>query len=141
MMTTSITTTLNHPTLESVQQAFNHWRSHRGQDKTIPEYLWKQVSQILPHYRQQKILSTLRLNHYQLRKHLDSIPRYQPLLKKVADTHQQPVTPTSPFIKTMLPATLPQGYQVEWQRADGAKLTISQLDATGLNLLMQRWEE
>jgi len=60
----------------------------RGQDKKIPEYLWKQVSQILPHYRQQKILSTLRLNHDQLRQNLDSIPRYQPLLKKVTDTQQ-----------------------------------------------------
>ena len=74
MTITSIATTPNHPTLESVQQAFNHWRSNRGQDKTIREYLWKQVSQILPHYRQQRILSTLRLNHYQLRKNLDSIP-------------------------------------------------------------------
>src|SRR5271155_1953223 len=101
-MTTSITTTLNHPTLESVQQAFDHWRNNRGQDKKIPEYLWEQVSQILPYYRQQKILSILRLNHYQLRKNLNSIPRYRPLSKKVADTQQQSTSvsvTTSPFVK------------------------------------------
>lgn len=140
-MTLSIaTTSKQHPTLESVQQAFNHWRNNRGQAKKIPEYLWKQVSQILPHYRQQKILSTLRLNHDQLRQNLDSIPKYQSLSKEVTDTQPQPTTSTSPFIKAVLPASTPQGYQVEWQRPDGAKLVISQLDTIGLDMLIQQWE-
>ena len=143
-MTTSNATTLNHPTLESVQHAFDHWRNNRGQDKKIPEYLWKQVSQILPHYRQQKILSTLRLNYYQLRQNLSSIPRCQPLSKKLTDTQEQPAdlsVATSPFVKVILPTSTPQGYHVEWQRPDGAKLIMTQLDAAGLSILMQQWEK
>ena len=134
-----------HPTLESVQQAFNDWRNNRGLSKKIPEHLWKQVLQILPHYRQKTILSTLRLNHYQLRKNLDSIPSYQPLSKDLGNK-QHPLTDvstsTSPFVKAIFPepASHSPGYQIEWQRQDGAKLTISQLDAAGLHVLIQCWE-
>lgn len=144
-MTINSAITGNRPTLESVQEAFNHWRNNRGQDKKIPDYLWEQALQILPRYRQQKILSTLRLSHYQLRKNLNSIPRYQPPSKKIADTQEESADvsaiTTSPFVKTILPAPTPQGYQIEWHRSDGAKLTMSQLDAAGLSVLMQRWEK
>ena len=136
---TATTISIDNLTLESVQANFNHWRENRGQDKKIPDFLWQQVSKILPHYPQRQILSTLKLSHYQLRKNLNLVPKHQPLTQ--TSTTQQPSieeTSTS-FVKAFLPASVDQAYHVEWQKVDGSKLIISQLDAAGLNVLMQNW--
>ena len=130
----------NNLTLESVQDAFNHWRSVRGHEKKIPDYLWQQVSKIMPHYRQCKILTALRLNHYQVRKNLNLIQNQQ-CSKQTLAKKQPPVQPSSSFVKAFLPTSTDHPYQVEWQRCDGNKLTITHLDVPGLSLLIQNWRE
>ena len=72
-MTTNTQIHLDHLTLDSVKQAFDNWRKKPQREKAIPLDLWRQVVQLIPHYRQRQILKTLRLNHAQLRKHLDLI--------------------------------------------------------------------
>lgn len=136
-------------TLESVQQAFDHWRNARGHDKKIPDYLWQQVAKIIPHYRQNQILLTLRLSHGQLHRNTSHrltspLPAPSPSLKPTMTAPEKPQTTDAPspaFVKTFLP-TSPESassYHVEWQRPDGAKLTITQLDAAGLCVLVEHW--
>lgn len=136
-----ITTTqqhLGHLSLDAVKQAFDHWRSHKGSENKIPDSLWQQVVQLVPHYRQRRILHTLRISHSQLRRRLDSIP------KKPSGTQPIESTPPSqlpsPFVKAFLPPTAEQTYQVEWQRPDGAQLIIKNLDSAGLTILIQHWK-
>lgn len=125
-------------TLESVRDAFNHWRSARGHEKKIPDYLWQQVSKIMPYYRQCKILTALRLNHYQIRKNLNLI-QPQSFSKQKTAKKQPIIQAPSSFVKAFLPTSTDHSYQVEWQRSDGNKLTITHLDAPGLSLLIQNW--
>jgi len=137
-MTTTTRIHSDHVTLDSVKQAFDDWRNQRGREKAIPPDLWRQVVQLVPHYRQRHLLKTLRLNHAQLRKHLDSITQ------RSSDTHRVEQTPSaqppSPFVKAFLPPAADQTYQVEWQRPDGAQLIIKNLDSTGLSTLIQHWK-
>lgn len=149
---THITTanTATHPfTLESVQRAFDHWRNAPGREKKIPESLWQQVAEILPHYRQKKILTTLRLNHAQLYKNLN-LPSPQPLSSSPslsqktrisAKKQQKTVLPPPAFAKAFLPTSTDQApaYHVEWKRPDGTQFTVTQLDTAGLRLLIENW--
>ena len=133
------TISIDNLTLESVETNFSHWRENRGQDKKIPDFLWQQVSEILTHYPQHQILSTLKLSHYQLKKNLILISKYQPLTQ-TSTTRQSSIEETSTsFVKAFLPASVDQAYHVEWQRVDGSKLIISRLDVAGLNVLIQNW--
>jgi hypothetical protein len=136
-------------TLESVQQAFHHWRNSPNRNKKkIPEYLWRQVEKILPHYRQCQILTALSLNHKQLHRNINVTPTSALSAPTAASADRtkpkepQPSAAPSPaFVKTFLP-TSPESassYHVEWQRPDGAKLTITQLDAAGLRVLVEHW--
>lgn len=139
-MMTNTQVHLDHLTLDSVKQAFNDWRNKPEREKAIPLDLWQQVVQLIPHYKQRHILKTLRLNHAQLHRHLDS------LTQPSSDTHSvkqpasvaPPPTPTKAFVKAFLP-TADQTYQVEWQRPDGAQLIIKNLDSIGLSTLIQHW--
>jgi hypothetical protein len=135
----SINTSVSeHMTLDSVKQAFDHWRSHKGNDNKIPDSLWQQVLQLIPHYRQRRILNTLHISHAQLRRHLPSVPRMPEVHTSVQST-PTPQLP-SPFVKAFLPsAAEQQTYQVEWQRPDGARLTVNNLDSAGLTTLIQQW--
>jgi hypothetical protein len=137
-MTTTSQQPSGHLTLDSVKQAFDHWRSHKGNDNKIPDSLWQQVIQLVPHYRQRRILNTLHLNHAQLRRRLHSVPQMPEAYPPVQST-PTPQLP-SPFIKAFLPSTAEQHtYQVEWQRPDGARLTVNNLDSPGLTTLIQQW--
>src|SRR3989337_4392261 len=136
---TATTISIDNLTLESVQANFNHWRENRGQDKKIPDFLWQQISKILPHYPQYKILDTLKLNHYQLRKNLNLIQKYQRLTQTSTVQHPCIKETAPPFVKAFLPISVDQTYHVEWQKVDGSKLIISHLDVAGLNMLMQNW--
>ena len=133
------TAAIDNITLESVQKAFNHWRSVPGHQKKIPEYLWQQVEKIIPHYRQCKILSALKLGHHQLRKNLNSTVMSQRASIQVSDKKQPVIQTTSPFVKAFLSPPESRLYQVEWQRPNGDKLTITHLDTPGLSLLIQNW--
>ena len=137
-MTTTSQQPSGHLTLDSVKQAFDHWRSHKGNDNKIPDSLWQQVIQLIPHYRQRQILNTLRISHSQLRRHLDSIPP-KPSGTPPVQSMPSPQLP-SPFVKAFLPPVAEQAYQVEWQRPDGAQLIIKNLDSTGLSTLIQHWK-
>lgn len=136
-MTTTTQQYSGHLTLDSVREAFDHWRSHKGNDNKIPDSLWQQVIQLVPHYRQRQILNTLHISHAQLRRRLPSVPRMPSATPPVQ------LTPTpqlpSPFVKAFLPPTAEQTYQVEWQRPDGAQLIIKNLDSVGLTTLIQQW--
>jgi hypothetical protein len=139
-MTTN-TSIPDHLTLESVKQAFDHWRNNRKYyNQKIPTSLCQQVVQLVPHYQQSQILKTLGLNHAQLRRLMDSfsathstpVPTPKPA---------SPVQPTPAFVKAFLPPpTAEQTYQVEWQRSDGAQLIIKNLDSAGLTTLIQQWK-
>ncbi len=124
-------------TLESVQKAFNHWRSAPGHQKKIPDYLWQQVEKIIPHYRQCKILSALKLGHHQLRKNLISMTRHPHAPNSASNKKQSAIQSPSPFVKAFLSPPENCGYQLEWQRPNGDKLTLSHLDIQGLSLLIQ----
>jgi hypothetical protein len=136
-MTTMTQPHSGHISLDSVKQAFDHWRSHKGHEKRIPDSLWQQVIQLVPHYKQCRILKTLRLTHSQLRRHLEPISS-TPL--HPTQPIQPPPQPPSPFVKAFLPPPADQTYQVEWQRSDGAQLIIKNLDSAGLTTLIQHWK-
>jgi hypothetical protein len=136
-MTTTTQIHLDHLTLDSVKQAFDHWRNNRGHTKKTPLSLCQQVAQLIPHYRQRQILKTLGINHAQLGRYLDATTQ------RSTDAHPVEITPPpqppSSFVKAFLPPAADQTYQVEWQRPDGALLTIKNLDSTGLSMLIQHW--
>jgi hypothetical protein len=146
-MTTN-TSVPDHLTLESVKQAFDDWRNNRkSHSQKTPTTLVQQVTQLLPHYRQRLILSTLRISHKQLCKFIqlsstqDSksqskpVSTSQPKLKLAS-----PASSPSPFVKAFLPPpVVDHSYQVEWQRPDGAQLIIKNLDSAGLTTLIQQW--
>ncbi len=137
MTTITATTHVDNITLESVQKAFNHWRSAPGHKKKIPDYLWRQVEKIIPYYRQRKILSALKLSHHQLRKNLNSKVAHQHAPNPTFGKKQSAVQSTSPFVKAFLSPPESGLYQVEWQRPNGDKLIFSHLDIHGLTLLIQ----
>ena len=137
-MTTNTQVHLDHLTLDSVKQVFDNWRKKPQREKAIPLDLWRQVVQLIPHYRQRQILKTLRLNHAQLRKHLDLITQRS---SEPHPVEQIPsAQPPTSFVKAFLPPTAGQTYQVECQRPDGAQLTIKNLDSNGLSMLIQHWK-
>jgi hypothetical protein len=129
----------DHLTLESVKQAFDYWRNNRkSHSQKTPTTLTQQVTQLLPHYRQRLILSTLRISHKQLRSFIQSSSTQSKPISTPQPT--SPVSSSSTFVKAFLPtSTLDHSYQVEWQRPDGAQLIIKNLDSVGLTTLIQQW--
>lgn len=134
-------------TLESVKQAFDYWRNNRkSNSQKTPTTLAQQVTQLLPHYRQCLILSTLRISHKQLCKFIQlSSTQDSKLQSKPVSTPQpipaSPASPSSTFVKAFLPpSVIDHSYRVEWQRPDGAQLIIKNLDSTGLTTLIQQWK-
>jgi hypothetical protein len=136
----------DHLTLESVKQAFDDWRNNRkSHSQKTPTTLVQQVTQLLPHYRQRLILSTLRISHKQLCQFIqlsstqDSKSQSKPV--STSPPKLKPaslVSPSPTFVKAFLPSS-DHSYQVEWQRPDGAQLIIKNLDSAGLNTLIQQW--
>lgn len=137
-MTTAAQIHLDHLTLDSVKQAFDHWRNSRGHTKKIPLPLCQQVTQLIPHYKQREILKTLRINHTQLRRYLDVTSQRSSDPHPIASIPS--AQPPSSFVKAFLPPVADQTYQVEWRRPDGAQLTIKNLDANALSMLIQHWK-
>ena len=86
-----------HLTLDSIREAFDHWRSHNSSDDNIPDSLWQQVAQLVPHYRQRRILNNLHISHAQLRRRLHSVPQMPSATPPVQST-PMPQLP-SPFVK------------------------------------------
>jgi len=57
------------PSLESVKQQFDAWRTDPNKARKIPSYLWDKVSELVRHYKLSIILSTLNLNSMQIKTH------------------------------------------------------------------------
>ncbi|KTD33442.1 hypothetical protein Lmor_1993 [Legionella moravica] len=59
--------------LESVKEAFEHWRKTRTSQGTIPDYLWEQVKALLGTYPLLKICSTLKISHVQIKENISEV--------------------------------------------------------------------
>jgi hypothetical protein len=132
------TQVLDHLALDSVKQAFDDWRSHRGCHKKIPESLCQQVAQLVPHYPQRQILKILGINHAKLRRCLNSFSAGS--ASRPTSEPASRVQPQATFVKALLqPPVIKSGYQVEWQCPDGTQLIFKHLDSEGLATLIQQW--
>ena len=76
--------------LEEVAQQFEQWRATRVKRSKIPDELWRLVAPLMNHYGHNKIASTLRVNHAQLKEHT---------LPFLANPQQAPTT----FVECPLP--------------------------------------
>ncbi|KTD02445.1 hypothetical protein [Fluoribacter gormanii] len=59
--------------LESVKEAFEHWRKTRTSQGKIPDYLWEQVKVLLGTYPLSKICSTLKISHVQIKENISEV--------------------------------------------------------------------
>jgi hypothetical protein len=61
-----------HPTLEEVQQRFEHWRQHRKRCTPIPESLWEGAVHLCASHSVYTVSRCLRLNYSALKRRLCS---------------------------------------------------------------------
>jgi hypothetical protein len=104
-MSDSITAS-DKPTLEAAQQQFEQWRSKRTHREPIPEYLWEAAASLC---KTHPITNVCRHLHLSFRE-----------LKKRVRSEKKPIQ----FMELDL-SCLSGGWQLECNRADGARLRIS----------------
>jgi len=103
--------------LRDLVARFEDWRHNRSMPyERIPQPLWEQavlLSTVLPPSR---VAKALRLSHNDLKKHREA---YQATLPS------EPIPPELHFVELAgpRPGTV-QGYAIEWQRPDGARMQI-----------------
>lgn len=94
------------PTLESVQERFESWRSHRSKRERIPEYLWEAAARACEVHSVAHVSRRLRLS-------------YTDLKKRVSSKSSEPQ-----FMAIDL-SCVSGGWQLECDRPDGARLRLS----------------
>lgn len=101
--------------LESVAKQFEHWRSTRVKRGRIPNTLWALVAPLMNQYCHNKIATTLRVNHGQLKEH--ALPLIQKQLKHAT------------FLECPLPIASPStgSCVVEFTCKNGSTVKISGL--------------
>ena len=100
------------PTIEDVQQRFEHWRKSRNHRTPIPESLWKGAVGLCTDHSIYRISRSLRLD-------------YNALKKRVCYSHPERLpesVTSSAFVELDLKASLPEAEcLVEMEDKDGAK--------------------
>ncbi|MBN9227349.1 MULTISPECIES: hypothetical protein [Legionella] len=81
--------------LDSVKQAFRHWRATRTKRGQIPDALWEQVKELLSDYTPSKIGTHLGISPVQIRKKL--LPLVNDELHFV-EVERMPLTSDSAFL-------------------------------------------
>lgn len=63
---------MEHPTIDTVKEAFQEWRKHRRNSaEPIPENLWEMAIGLEPHYKRSTICQQLRLGGSQFKQRLE----------------------------------------------------------------------
>ena len=99
-------TAFDKPTLEAVQQQLEQWRSKRTHREPIPQHLWEAAASLCKTHPITHVCRHLRLSFRALKKRVRS--------------EKKPVQ----FVELDL-SSLSRGWQLECDRADGARLRIS----------------
>jgi hypothetical protein len=99
-----------HPTLESVQQRFESWRTRRTKREPIPQPLWEAAAGLCRHYSVSHVCQQLRLSFTELKKRIP-IPRPAPVQ----------------FVDLGLDAGPGGPWHMECERPDGTRLRISRM--------------
>jgi len=94
------------PTLESVQQRFETWRSHRAKRDRIPEYLWEAAARACELHSVAHVSRSLRLSYTKLKKRVSS-------------------KPSEPHFMAIDLSCVSGAWQLECDRPDGASLRLS----------------
>jgi len=98
----------NSPTLETVQQQFEAWRTSRSKrNQPIPKHLWQAAVELCENYSISQVSRKLRLS-------------YMALKKRVANDQTSRLNFMEIDLKTMAGR-----WQIECNRVDGASLRIS----------------
>jgi hypothetical protein len=109
-MTMSETTCVEIPEVAAVQKQFEQWRTNRTKREAIPGHLWEAAANLCKTYPITHVCRYLRLSFSQLKKRVDH----------VSTAKKQPVQ----FMEFDL-SCLSGGWQLECDRADGARLRLS----------------
>ncbi|MFK8079552.1 MAG: hypothetical protein AB8B97_04640 [Granulosicoccus sp.] len=93
----SAATPLFSPTLESVQQAFDHWRATRGKRSRTPISLRRRAAALLGSHPASHVCSALKINDSALKRWAHETPATPPLLpasnSAVVELTAQPIEP------------------------------------------------
>lgn len=124
-------------TLEQVKAHFSQWRQTKTKGEKIPKHLWQEVFVLSGRYRHSRILSTLGLSTAQHR-------RMKATLISGADkppsTDFVEVTPMVISAKSVSQSqplvTQPQALTIDYQRSDGAILSLKGLGLTDVHQLV-----
>jgi len=126
-------------TLDDVKQQFDDWRTRKKPGSKIPEALWKPVRQLIKssHYKRTTVLRTLGISSAQFTAKFGVIPN--------SKNYNRPseLATQKTFINAPLDAlsTAPnvRGSTIELERADGMKLSLSQLTDEQFSQLLNQF--
>lgn len=101
-------------TMEEVQRQFDAWRETRKRRSPIPALLWEAAVGLAGQYSAHRIARTLRLNHTELRKRIDSV--------KTADNTV--ASSAVDFVECSIPMMGNSGCLIEMEGRHGDKMRI-----------------
>jgi hypothetical protein len=112
--------------LETVKQAFAHWRATRGSNRRIPDYLWEQVLPLRDSYKMYHLTTALGISSGQFQDYLHR--------KKLTESENtEPLT----FAEVLLPTSLhADATTVELTRPDGTLLRFKNINPSLLTTLL-----